>query len=203
MLVDFVTDKGVVTTPTTIPVVVGGSPLDAIPRPRSSTASRAQRCRRNIDNAFIVPGQHRAAPGRQHPQPRRRRVRLLRAHGHDRAPVRRCSSSSTPSSRRAAGVSSPRVRATATPQSLFQKAGNDGFYWELGITVNEVDAHHASLDLRRSIRTPTRSRRRRPIPFGHHRLVLAARPQRKVQRVDHVANARRGRHADQAEERRR
>ena len=26
------------------------------------------------------------------------------------------------------------------PQSLFQKAGSDGFYWELGVTVNKSTA---------------------------------------------------------------
>ena len=47
--------------------------------------------------------------------------------------------------RRAAGGarlerSSRRARATAQPQSLFQKAGTDTFYWVVGVTVDAVAA---------------------------------------------------------------
>ena len=48
------------------------------------------------------------------------------------------------SSRRAGGVCSPTAASNGDPQSLFQKAGSDGFYWEVGVTVTKSTSTRAN-----------------------------------------------------------
>ena len=114
MLINLISDQGVTTTPTTLPVVVGGLA-------RGAVGGRAGLLHQRLGD----PDEHRR--------------RLPRARGHDQhrqvatsptpAPAtstatsrssrprtaRHCSSSTSPSSRSAAGRSSPRVRARARP----------------------------------------------------------------------------------------
>ncbi len=77
-----------------------------------------------------------------------------------------------------------RGRATATPQSLFQKAGSDGFYWELGITVTKSTATQCRLDVQHLPELRHRLARGDQLSVGHVGLVRDRRPQREVQRID-------------------
>jgi len=140
MLVDFATNKGVVTVPTTIPTVVGGLPLDAKPGAALQYCLQSEEVPRNIDSAFIVPEETVPRPGANTPD--------LGAGEYDcYEPMATTGASSgalikffdTQLEARGWSLFS-KGASNGDPQSLFQKAGSDGFYWELGVTVNKSTA---------------------------------------------------------------
>ncbi|MGH3732891.1 MAG: hypothetical protein ACRDVC_05870 [Acidimicrobiales bacterium] len=140
IFIDFATNKGVVTVPTTIPVVVGGLPLDAKPGPALRYCLQSEEVPSNIDSAFIVPDDTVPRPGANTPD--------LGAGEYD------CYEPMATTGATAASLINffntqleargwdlfSRGASNGTPQSLFQKAGDDGFYWELGVTVDKSSA---------------------------------------------------------------
>jgi hypothetical protein len=140
MLIDFATNKGVVTVPTTIPTVVGGLPLDAKPAAALQYCLQSQEVPRNIDSAFIVPEKTVPRPGANTPD--------LGAGEYDCfEPMATTGATSgalikffdTQLEARGWSLFSSGA-SNGDPQSLFQKAGSDGFYWELGVTVTKSSA---------------------------------------------------------------
>ena len=57
------------------------------------------------------------------------------------------------------------------PQSLFQKAGSDGFYWEVGVTVTKTSASTVYWTFR-IYQNSGRSKRRRPAPGRPARFLV-------------------------------
>jgi hypothetical protein len=140
MLIDFATNKGVVTVPTTIPTVVGGLPLDSKPGAALQYCLQSEEVPRNIDSAFIVPEKTVPRPGANTPD--------LGAGEYDcYEPMATTGASSgalikffdTQLEARGWNLFS-KGASNGDAQSLFQKAGSDGFYWELGVTVNKTTA---------------------------------------------------------------
>lgn len=137
VLIDFATNKGVVSVPTTIPTVVGGLPLDAKPVAALQYCLQSQEVPRNLDSAFIVPERTVPRPGASTPN--------LGAGEYDCSEPMATTGASAGalltffnSQLEARGWSLfSQGASNGDPQSLFQKAGGDGFYWELGVTVNK------------------------------------------------------------------
>jgi hypothetical protein len=140
MLIDFATNKGVVTVPTTLPTVVGGLPLDAKPGPALQYCLQSEEVPSNIDSAFIVPEKTVPRPGANTPD--------LGAGEYDcfepmattgASPGSLIKFFDTQLEARGWNLFS-KGASNGDAQSLFQKAGSDGFYWELGVTVNKTTA---------------------------------------------------------------
>jgi hypothetical protein len=140
MLVDFATNKGVVTVPTTIPVVVGGLHLDTSAGPALKYCLQSEEVPSNIDSVFIVPVNTVPRPGANTPD--------LGSGEYDcYEPMATTGANSgsilkffdTQLEARGWSLFS-KGASNGKPQSLFQKAGNDGFYWEAGITVTKSTA---------------------------------------------------------------
>jgi hypothetical protein len=140
LLIDFATNKGVVTVQTTIPTVVGGLPIDAKPSAALQYCLQSEEVPRNIDSAFIVPQKTVPRPGANTPD--------LGAGEYDCfEPMATTGASSgallnffdTQLEARGWNLFS-KGASNGDAQSLFQKAGSDGFYWELGVTVNKSTA---------------------------------------------------------------
>jgi hypothetical protein len=138
LLIDFATNKGVVSVPTTIPTVVGGLAIDAKPAPALQYCLQSQEVPSNLHDAFIVPEHTVARPGANTPD--------LGAGEYDCfEPMATTRASSNQiitffdAQLEARGWSLfSRAASNGDPQSLFQQAGSDGFYWELGITVTKA-----------------------------------------------------------------
>lgn len=133
MIINLISDQGVTTTPTTLPVVVGGlqkAPSAAVLHYCTSPAEIPS----NIDDVFLVPvGTTSASKGD---------IPNQGAGDYDcyQPLVTTTNSASllkfykSQLEIRGWGLFSQGA-ANGSPQSLFQKAGNDGFYWVVGITV--------------------------------------------------------------------
>jgi hypothetical protein len=140
LFVDFITSKGVVPPPTTIPTVVGGLAIDAHPTPALKYCLQSEEVPSNIDSAFIVPDKTVPRSGANTPD--------LGAGEYDC--IEPMSTTSATSGQiisffnaqlEARGWSLfSKGASNGNPQSLFQKAGSDGFYWELGVTVTKSTA---------------------------------------------------------------
>jgi hypothetical protein len=134
MLINLVADQGVTSTTTTLPVVVGGL------QPATSNVA-LDYCRHtseipsNISGGFLVPAGTRVEPGGNIPN----------AGAGDFDCYQPLVSPAHSSSLLAFYAAQLGTRgwnlfshgaSNGAPQSLFQKAGNDSFYWVIGITVN-------------------------------------------------------------------
>jgi hypothetical protein len=135
MVINLLSDQGVSTTPTTLPVVVGGlqiAPSSAV----LDYCTSASEIPSNIDDVFIVPKGTTSLKGGNIPnagagdfdcyQPlvtTANRASLLKFY-KSQLEARGWNLFSSGAS-------------NGSPQSLFQKAGNDGFYWVAGITVTK------------------------------------------------------------------
>jgi hypothetical protein len=139
MIVNFASDQGVTKTKTTVPVVVGGLNI-------ATSSSALNYCKNqeeipaNINDAFIVPVGTASTASGDTPN--------LGAGDFDcYQPL----SSPTNSGSLLAFFSSELVArgwdvfshgaSNGSPQTLFQKAGDDGFYWVVGVTVTK-SAHN-------------------------------------------------------------
>jgi hypothetical protein len=140
LLVDFITNKGVVPPPTTIPVVVGGLARDVNPTAALKYCLQNEEVPTNIDSAFIVPVNTVPRSGAATPD---------QGAGEYDCYEPMATTSATAgevikffnAQLGARGWSLFSSGASnGDPQSLFQKAGNDGFYWEIGVTVNKSTA---------------------------------------------------------------
>jgi len=135
MIVNLISDQRVTTTPTTLPVVVGGltvAPSSAVLDYCASSSEIPS----NIRDVFIVPAGTTGAPGATIPN--------AGAGDYD------CDQPLTTTTNSASLLTFYKTQlevrgwalfskgsSNGSPQSLFQKAGNDGFYWVVGITVTE------------------------------------------------------------------
>jgi hypothetical protein len=135
MVINLLSDQGVSTTPTTIPVVVGGLPV-AHSSKVLDYCTNASEIPSNINDVFIVPQGTTSLAGGNVPN--------LGAGDFDcyQPLVTTANSASllnfykTQLEARGWGLFSTGA-SNGSPQSLFQKAGNDGFYWVVGITVTK------------------------------------------------------------------
>jgi hypothetical protein len=144
LLVDFITSKGVVPPPTTIPVVVGGLARDTTPTPALKYCLQSEEVPSNIDSAFVVPENTVPRSGANTPD--------LGAGEYDC--IEPMSTTNATSGQIIAFFNAQleargwslfsKGASNGKPQSLFRKAGSDGFYWELGITVNSSTASHVN-----------------------------------------------------------
>jgi hypothetical protein len=143
LLVDFITSKGVVPPPTTIPVVVGGLARDVDPGPALKYCLQDEEVPSNIDSAFIVPVNTVPRPGANTPD--------LGAGEYDcYEPMSTANASGgavldffdAQLETRGWSLFSRGAGSNGDPESLFQKAGDDGFYWEIGVTVTKSTAAH-------------------------------------------------------------
>lgn len=143
LLVDFVTSKGVVPPPTTLPVVVGGLARDVNPAPALQYCLQTAEVPSNIDSAFIVPVNTEPRRGANTPD--------QGAGEYDCYEPMSTAKASAQSvldffdaqlEARGWSLFSKGAASNGDPESLFQKAGDDGFYWEIGVTVNKTTATH-------------------------------------------------------------
>ena len=135
MLINLIADPGVAPTPTTLPLVVGGLA-------KSPSASVLDYCTHNseipsnIRDVFVVPVGTNSQPGANIPN--------AGAGDFDcyQPLITRANSASLlafySSQLEARGWSLfSHGASNGSPQSLFQKAGNDGFYWVAGVTATK------------------------------------------------------------------
>jgi hypothetical protein len=140
MLVNFASDQGVNSPKTTVPVVVGGLNI-------AKTSSVLNYCKSqseipaNIDDAFIVPVGTATTSSGTTPN----------AGAGDFDCYQPLTSPTNSASLLAFFSSELEARgwnvfshgaSNGAPQTLFQKAGSDGFYWVVGVTVTK-SAHHS------------------------------------------------------------
>jgi len=141
MVINLSSDQGVTKeTTTTIPVIVGGLTRDPTPGPALQYCRQTQEVPSNITDAFVVPMNTETQPGANTPN--------LGAGDFDcyQPMVTRDASANAlivffNAQLEARGWNLfSRTAPNGDPQSLFQKAGNDGFYWEAGVTVTKTSA---------------------------------------------------------------
>jgi hypothetical protein len=135
MLINLISDQGVTKTKTTLPVVVGGLSI-AHSSAVLDYCTSASEIPTNINDAFIVPVGTTSQSGGNIPN--------AGAGDFD------CSQPLTTPTNSATLLKFYKTQlevrgwnlfsqgaSNGSPQSLFQKAGNDGFYWVAGITVTK------------------------------------------------------------------
>jgi hypothetical protein len=141
MVINLATSQGVTKeTTTTIAVVVGGLHRDLSPGPALQYCRQGEEVPSNIDDAFIVPLNTTPRPGANTPN--------LGAGDFDCVqPMATGKTNATSlidffnAQLGARGWSLfSKGASNGDAQSLYQKAGNDGFYWEVGVTVTKSDA---------------------------------------------------------------
>ena len=141
LVINLVAGQGVTKeTATTLPVVVGGLQRDASPGPALQYCLQSEEVPSNIDDAFVVPVGTVPLRGANTPN--------LGAGDFDCSQPMATAKASAASlikffnaQLEARGWSLFSSGASnGDPQSLFQKAGNDGFYWEVGVTVTKSSA---------------------------------------------------------------
>lgn len=144
LAVNFITSKGVVPTPTTVPVVVGTLSRDTHPTAALRYCQQSEEVPSNLDNSFIVPVNTVPRSGASTPdlgagefdciEP----MQTTRATGGQIIKFFDAQLESRGWSLFSKGASN------GDPQSLFQKAGSDGFYWEIGVTVTKTTSAHVN-----------------------------------------------------------
>jgi hypothetical protein len=135
MIVNLISDQGVTPIPTTLPVVVGGLPKS----PSSAVlkfCSNKSEIPSNVNDVFLVPvGTTSASLGS-----------IPNAGAGDFDCYQPLITTTTSASLLRFYKTQLEARgwtlfsqgsSKGSPQSLFQKAGNDGFYWVAGITVTK------------------------------------------------------------------
>jgi hypothetical protein len=140
LLVDFATNKGIVTVPTTIPTVVGGLPLDAKPGPGLKYCLQAEEVPSNLNDSFIVPENTVPRPGANTPDLGAGEYDCYEPMATTHATANQLVTFFDSQLEARGWDLFSRTASNGKPQSLFQKAGSDGFYWELGITVTKSTA---------------------------------------------------------------
>lgn len=142
MVINFASDQTVAKTKTTIPLVVGGLNIargsDALDYCKNQSEIPS-----NVNDAFIVPVGTQSTSGGNIPN----------AGAGDFDCYQPLISSTNAASLLAFYSSQLQARgwnvfshgaSNGSPQTLFQKAGNDGFYWVVGVTVTK--STHGSID---------------------------------------------------------
>jgi hypothetical protein len=135
MIINLISDQGVTSTSTTLPVVVGGlnkAPSSAV----LDYCSHASEIPSNVNDVFIVPVGTSSTTGGSVPN----------AGAGDFDCYQPLITSTNSGSLLNFYKTQLEARgwtlfsqgsSNGSPQSLFQKAGNDGFYWVAGITVTK------------------------------------------------------------------
>lgn len=146
MVINLVADQGVTPTSTTLPVVVGGLTLDASNQ-SLAFCHNTSTVPSNIATAFLVPADTTVAGLGRIPnagagdfdcyQPLTTPARAADLLGFYAAHLEA----------RGWNLFS-KGSSSGQPQSLFQKAGSDGFYWVIGITVTSAKAHRSDWTFR-------------------------------------------------------
>jgi hypothetical protein len=144
LLVDFVTSKGVDPPPTTIPVVVGGLNRDANPTPALKYCLQSEEVPTNIDSAFVVPDNTVPRTGANTPDLGAGEFDCIEPMSTTNATSGQIISFFNAQLEARGWSLFSKGASNGNPQSLFQKAGSDGFYWELGITVTKSTASHVN-----------------------------------------------------------
>jgi hypothetical protein len=135
MVINLISDQGVTKTPTTIPVVVGGLKIAPSAAALNSCTS-ASEIPSNINDVFLVPVGTSMTSGGNIPNAGAGDFDCFQ-------PLTTTTNSASllkfyKSQLEARGWSLfSQGSSNGSPQSLFQKAGNDGFYWVAGITVTK------------------------------------------------------------------
>lgn len=133
ILINLVADQGVAPTTTTLPVVVGGLNL-APSNAALGFCTRSNNVPTNVADAFIVPAETTTVG----------LGRIPNAGAGDFDCYQPLMTPAPPSDLLAFYAAQLESRgwnlfsrgsSSGRPQSLFQKAGNDGFYWVVGITI--------------------------------------------------------------------
>lgn len=134
LVINLTSDQGVA-TPTTIPVVVGGLAKAASSAPLNYCLDQEE-IPSNIVDVFVVPVGTKSEPGGNIPN--------AGAGDFDcYQPLTTATSSGSLLGFYASQLESrgwnvfSRGASNGAPQTLFQKAGNDGFYWVVGVTVTK------------------------------------------------------------------
>ncbi len=138
MVVNLITNKGVVAKETTtLPVIVGGLQADATPGAKLQYCLQTEEVPSDIADAFVVPVNTVTRAGERTPD-------LGAGEFSCEQPMATASTNSSAlisffnEQLQARGWSLfSHGASNGDPQSLFQKAGSDGFYWEVGVTVNK------------------------------------------------------------------
>jgi hypothetical protein len=139
MVINLATSEGVTKeTTTTIAVIVGGLQRDLDPGPSLKYCLQSEEVPSNIDDAFIVPVNTSVRPGANTPnlgagefdciQP----MMTAKTNAKDLINFFNAQLGARGWSLFSRGA------PNGDSQSLFQKAGNDGFYWEVGVTVTKT-----------------------------------------------------------------
>ena len=134
LIINVMSDQGVPTTTTTVPNVVGGLATDA-------TSIVLQNCQQpgnpptNITDAFLVPATTQSTGPTKLPNEGAGDFDCLRPLVTRAGAAQLLNYYATQLEARGWNLFS-KGAANGSPQSLFQKAGSDSFYWVVGITVN-------------------------------------------------------------------
>lgn len=137
LVINLVADQGVAKETTTIPVVVGGLQRDTTLSPTLKYCLQTEVVPSNIADAFVLPVGTEPTSGGSTPN--------SGAGDFDCYEPLATANTNGPSllnffnaQLEARGWSLfSKGASNGKPQSLFQKAGNDGFYWVVGITVSK------------------------------------------------------------------
>ncbi len=141
LVINLVADQGVTKeTTTTAPLVVGGLALDTSPGPALQYCKQGEEMPSNIEDALIVPVDTTPRSGANTPnsgagdfdcyEP----LTTAKANGAQIINFFNAHLESRGWDLFSKGASN------GDPQSLYQKAGNDGFYWVAGVTVTKTTA---------------------------------------------------------------
>lgn len=138
LIIDVVANQGVVKETTTIPAVVGGLARVAHPSATLTYCNQGEEVPSNITDAFQIPVGTATAPGANTPnsgagdfdcyQP------FVTSHASSGAIE---SFFDAQLGARGWSLFSRGAASNGDPESLFQKAGSDGFYWIVGVTVTK------------------------------------------------------------------
>jgi hypothetical protein len=135
MIINLISDQGVTTTATTLPVVVGG--LAKAPTSAAlNYCKSASEIPTNIDDVFLVPAGTRSGSGGNIPNAGAGDFDCYQPLVTSTNSASLLSFYKSQLEARGWGLFS-QGSSKGAPQSLFQKAGNDGFYWVVGITVTK------------------------------------------------------------------
>lgn len=142
MVIDLITNQGVVTkTPAATPVVVGGLARETSPSPALYYCRQLEEMPTNIADSFVFPTGTSARAGANTPN--------LGAGDFDcYEPLTTSGATATQllaffaAQLGARGWSQfSHGASNGDPQTLFQKAGSDDFYWIMGVTVTSSTAN--------------------------------------------------------------
>jgi hypothetical protein len=141
MIINLATNQGITKeTTTTVPFVVGGLQRDAKPVAALTYCLQSAEVPSNIASAFVFPVGTSPRPGANTPnsgagdfdcfEP------MITSHANSSALINFFNAQ--------LGIRGwnlfSRGASNGAGQSLFQKAGNDGFYWVVGVTVTKSNA---------------------------------------------------------------